>query len=91
MASSSEAFEKFSMWKKSCTLLRVTMGEANHPQRLVGTVLAAEEPLILFSLVEPREPLRLDLDGASFSVEERRVEVTRGDEDSLVFEEYPVF
>jgi hypothetical protein len=91
MASSSEAFEKFKIWKKSKTSLKVTMfvdGKAGDV--LMGKVFHVDpeashvglsNPLVMHSF------LNLDVEDASFSIEGSRLVATRNESDWIVFEE----
>jgi hypothetical protein len=89
MTSSSEAFEKFSIWKKLNTPLSVTVIERNQPEQVfLGRIDAIDSGASQVGiLVEPREYGTFDVDGAEFSIESNRVVVSRDDLEWLIFEE----
>jgi hypothetical protein len=89
MSSSTEAFLKFKIWKKSRTALKLTLvTKGERPEISRGLIFAtdAESWLVHFVPSGKRFAPRLDLNGSSFEVGNRVVEVIRG-EDFLVFEE----
>ncbi len=91
MASSSEAFEKFEMWKNSKTSLKVTLiVEGKTVDVLMGRIFCADaeasqvglsNPLVMHSFVD------FDVEDSSFSIEETRLVATRNESDWIVFEE----
>ena len=89
MTSSSEAFEKFSIWKRSKTPLKFTSYQNGVlMETLRGYVLktdATEE--IVGVLYEGERYASFDLEGAVFSVEPCRVVATRSKADWVIFEE----
>ncbi len=91
MASSSEAFEKFEMWRKSKTSLRVTLIVKEQPTEVVmGRIFCADPEVSQVGISNPlvmHSADSLDLEDCSFSVEESRVVATRNDADWVVFEE----
>jgi hypothetical protein len=91
MASSSYAFRKFAMWKKSRTVLNLTVfTDFGMPDIWLGSMTSVDEQqeLIEFADDATRDLRTLDLRGASFAVAERSVEVTRASEESrMVFKE----
>jgi hypothetical protein len=89
MASSSEAFEKFSIWKKRKTPLKVTVIVGGKTEVVFnGWILGLDSEAELIALA-----LRMhiwesfDVGGATFSVEPTRVTATRNESDWIVFEE----
>jgi len=91
MASSNEeVFRKLDEWKKSKTVLKVTVltkgGETNI---LTGLVLAtdAEAMQVGFAALPSRDIGALDLTGAVFSLGKRSLEARRSPDDSLTFED----
>jgi len=90
MASSTEAFRKLGSWKKSKTVLRVTiLTKGGMPNILTGMVLAtdAEAMQVGFAALPSRDIGALDLSGAVFSVGKHSLEARRSPEDILLFEE----
>jgi hypothetical protein len=91
MDSSSEAFEKLWMWKKSKTWLRVTVvtkdGTTSAKARICGADSSASQVVIAGEQVHSFSAF--DMDGAEFSVESKRVVATRNEFDWIVFEELP--
>ena len=89
MASSSEAFARFSTWKKDKTSLRVNVivnGETTDV--LKGSIFAVDPEASQVGIVLGMQNFRgLDVGGADFTVESTRVVVTRNELDWLVFEE----
>jgi hypothetical protein len=91
MASSSEAFEKFGMWKKAKTSLKATVIVGGKTiDVLMGRIFGVDpeasqgglsNPLVMHSFIA------FDVEDAEFSVEESRVVVTRNESDWVVFEE----
>jgi hypothetical protein len=91
MASSSEAFAKFEIWKNSKTSLKVTlivggnttdvlMGRLFFVDSDAGTI-GISNPLVMHSFAQ------LDVEDAEFSVEDSRLVATRNESDWIVFEE----
>jgi hypothetical protein len=90
MASSSEAFEKFSTWNISKTWLRVTVIERGQPEdalslRICG--LDTEQSLVGVVGKEPHSFGQFDVGGAEFFMEPGRMVVSRDDVEWLIFEE----
>jgi hypothetical protein len=89
MTSSSEVFEKFSIWKRSKTSLKVTSYRNGVlTETLLGSVLkadAAEERVGV--LHEGERYASFGLEGSVFSVEPCRVVATRSNADWVIFEE----
>jgi hypothetical protein len=90
MASSSEAFEKFSMWRKERIWLKVTVIERGQPEdvyslRVYG--LDAAESLVELTGETPRSSVQFDVTGAEFSIDSGRIVVSRDDMEWLIFEE----
>jgi hypothetical protein len=90
MASSSEAFEKFSQWKKDKTWLNVTVIERGKTaEQLFVRIGGVDEEASLVGITGKamHSWSNLDVGGAEFSVEPRKVVASRNDLDWLVFEE----
>jgi hypothetical protein len=89
MASSSEAFEKFSRWNNDRTPLRLTVIERGKTTEvLAGWIDAWDSNASLVSICWAKgEDARFDVEDSVFSVESGRVTVTRNESDWLVFEE----
>lgn len=84
-----EAFARFRLWRKSNTVLKVTMlVEGEEPQVLVGQITATDEDvgLVGFAILRSRRLLSLDVNDASFQIGKRVIEAQRA-EDRLIFEE----
>ena len=90
MASSSEAFEKFEMWKNSKTPLKVTVFEGGkNTGVLVGLVIVLDsdaEQVGISNRLVMHSFAPFDVEGAEFSIEPSRMVVTRNESDWLVFE-----
>lgn len=90
MASSSEAFAKFRIWKNSNTVLKVTVvTKGGKPDILRGWIFSVDEPNFLVGFALKDRSLRtFDVSDADFRVGSRIVEAERGEdgEDFLVFE-----
>jgi len=75
MASSKDAFEKFWIWKKSRTLLKVkaVTKEEPLPKVFTGAVVLPEEEFLRVSFLshDDRSPCTVDLRDCSFDVGER--------------------
>ena len=91
MASSSEAFAKFSQWKNDRSWLKVTEIVGGQTK---GTFSSArivafdpEAELVSISLEETRMYANFDVEDSVFSIEPSRVVVTRAESDWLIFEE----
>jgi hypothetical protein len=86
MASSSEAFAKFSKWKNSSTSLKVMKGEKS--KILYGRIWASDPTVSIVGFFETASDLLTELGfvGATFRVGRRSVEVECG-EDLFVFED----
>ncbi len=79
MASSKEAFDKLGMWKKSRTVLKLTMlTKGGMPNIFRGEIswLDADSEVVTFVESATRDILPIDLSGASFKVGKRAVEAT---------------
>jgi hypothetical protein len=89
MTSSSEAFEKFSIWRKSKTPLKVTSYlKGALKETIRGCVLKVDpESEMVGVLYEGERYAAFDLEGSLFSVEPCRVVATRSNADWLIFEE----
>ena len=90
MASSSEAFEKFSIWKNSKRPLRVTVIEHGKTSDVFDARIDALDPeasIVGICFDETRTFTQFDVGGAEFSIEESRVVATRNESDWLIFEE----
>jgi hypothetical protein len=90
MTSSSEAFEKFSMWRKERICLKVTVIERGQPEDVYSVKVRGLDEAE--SLVELRGGIQLsflqfDVTGAEFSLEPGRMVVSRDDIEWLIFEE----
>jgi hypothetical protein len=71
MASSTEAFDRFWTWKKSNTLLKVTVWEkGQEPITFIGSVVLPEEEAlrVTFADHEERRPVILRFEDCSFRV-----------------------
>jgi hypothetical protein len=89
MASPSEAFEKFSMWKDLSAPLSVTVIERDEPERMFPGRIDALDPdsLSVGIILESREFISFEVDEAEFSMEPDRVVVSRNNLEWLIFEE----
>lgn len=89
MASSSEAFKKFSIWKNRKTSLRVTViVEGTVEDVVVCEIFGVDEEASQVGIVRDKHWSRaIDVEGATFSVEPTRVTATRNESDWIVFEE----
>jgi hypothetical protein len=80
MASSRDAFSKFSMWKNSRTPLNLTVVTHGRVERFRGTIFHVDELDLLVGFADDatRVSKQLDFsgDGISFAVESGKVEVT---------------
>lgn len=88
MASSSEAFSKFSTWKNLDTPLKVTIIERDEPEIVLnGRIDFLDEAASQVGIISPdREFGALDVDAAKFSIEPGRVVASRNDVEWLIFE-----
>ena len=88
MASSSEAFSRFSTWKNLDTPLKVTIIERGQSEVVVSARIdgldESESQVGIISI--DREFGWLDVGGAEFSIEPGRVVASRNDADWLIFE-----
>jgi len=86
-----DAFCKFAMWKKSRTVLNLSvLTNFGMPDIWLGSITSVDEQqeLVEFADEATRDLRTLDLRGASFTTGERSVEVTRSLEESrIVFKE----
>jgi hypothetical protein len=89
MSSSSEAFEKFSIWKRSKTPLKVTSYlKGTLKETLLGSMFKVDaEDEMVAVLHEGERYASFGLEGAMFSVEPCRIVATRDESDWVVFEE----
>jgi hypothetical protein len=90
MASSSEAFEKFSKWKNRKTSLRVTMIERGETEVVFRVVIdALDEDASQVGILAPDERKygMFDIGESAFFIEPGRVVVSREDVEWLIFEE----
>ncbi|HZL25710.1 MAG TPA: hypothetical protein VFC39_04180 [Acidobacteriaceae bacterium] len=91
MASSSEAFEKFEMWKKSKTPLKVTaIAEGLATGEFVGKVIgvdSAASQVLLSNPLVMHSAVNFDIEESEFSIETSRLVATRNESDWIVFEE----
>lgn len=91
MASASDAFEKFSMWRRLKTLLKVTVMVDGKVERVFPSSLIfgldPEASQVGIGITATRSVTAFDVEDATFSVEETRVVATRNTSDWLVFEE----
>jgi hypothetical protein len=88
MASSTEALQKLGRWKKSSTVLRLTVFTKNElPDKYVGVVAAIDEERLWVRFVEvpSREALTLTFMGADFEIGKESLEARRGEEDAVTF------
>ena len=91
MASSSEAFEKFWMWKNSKTSLKVTVIVGGKTiDLLMGRIFGVDpeasqvglsNPLVMHSFIA------FDVEDVEFSIEGSRLVATRNESDWVIFEE----
>lgn len=91
MASSSEAFEKFYLWKYRKITLKVTVIVGGQVENVVVcTIFGVDENASQVGITTGRDWAQaLDLEQATFSIESSRVVATRNESDWLVFEELP--
>jgi len=90
MASSSEAFEKFSIWKNSKSWLKVTVIERGQPENVhsVRIIRLDEEPPLVNVIGRETHSFgEFDVTGAEFFWEPGRMVVSREDIEWLIFEE----
>lgn len=90
MASSTVAFSKLRNWKKSKTVLKVTvLTKGGKPKTLTGLVMAADEKamLVSFACLPSRDMARFDVTGALFKEGRRFLEAARSEEEILTFED----
>lgn len=90
MASSSEAFEKFSMWSRSRTWLNVTVIERGQPEHVLSLrICGLDEEQSLVGVVgrEMHSFGQFDVGQSVFSLELERMVVSREDVEWLIFEE----
>jgi hypothetical protein len=89
MDSSSEAFDKFSTWKNLKTSLRVTVIEKGETKDVLTCSLFAVDPVAsqIGIVLGMHKFSAFDVEESVFSVEPKRVVVTRNESDWLVFEE----
>ena len=91
MASSIDAFfSKLRKWKKSKTVLKVTVltvGKESHVRR--GVIFSVDEANFQVGLIEPgsKRGVAFDVSGARFLVGIKSAEASRRDGDLLVFQE----
>jgi hypothetical protein len=90
MASSTDAFEKFSKWKNSRTVLRLTVYERGAVDHFIGSInhVDFDGEIVGFTLDAARTFLPpLDLSGAVYTVEPFRVEAADRRIGKVIFEE----
>lgn len=90
MASSKEAFEKFRRWKKSRTVLRVTvLTNGGMPDIFIGGVAAVDEDSwqVSFAVSATRSFRLVSFMEASFSFGKRVLEAERPNGDRLMCED----
>jgi len=89
MASSKVAFDKFRMWKKSRTVLRLTVYERGTEDHFTGSIYHVDEEGGTVGLADEatRDMPVFDLREASFEVTARSLEAVRADSGKLVFKE----
>lgn len=90
MASSNEAFRRLGSWKKSKTVLKVTvLTKGDQPDILTGLVLAIDEEAkqVGFAILPSRALTAFDLTHATFEEGKHSLEARRTPEDVLLFEE----
>lgn len=89
MNSSSEAFEKFSIWKSLKTPLKVTVIVGGQTECVLSCVIfGVDEEASQVGISMGRHSAEaLDLEDATFSVETLQVVATRNESDWLLFEE----
>jgi len=90
MLSSSEAFEKFSIWKNSKIWLNVTVIERGQPEDVLPLrIIRLDEESSLVNVIgRVAHTFGLfDVTGAEFSWEPGRMVVSREDVEWLIFEE----
>jgi VCBS repeat-containing protein len=89
MASSSEAFERFSTWKNLNTSLRVTVIENGETKEVVTvTIFGVDSSALQVGIVSgTHKYVAFDVEGAAFSIEPTRLIATRNESDWLIFEE----
>ncbi len=90
MASSSEAIEKFDMWRKTKTSLKVTVIVGGKTTEvLMGRIFGVDSEAWQIGLSNPlvmHSAVAFDVEDASFSIEESRLTATRNESDWIVFE-----
>jgi hypothetical protein len=90
MASSSEAFAKFSIWKKLKTSLRVTIIERGQSEAVLSVLIdVIDEDESKVGILDPVERAYglFEVGDADFFIEPGRVVVSRDDVEWLIFEE----
>ena len=90
MASSSEALERFSIWKQRKTPLTVTVIERGQPEDVHSAIIDAIDPTasqVGICLPETRTFAVFDVGEAEFSIESDRLVASRDDVEWLIFEE----
>jgi hypothetical protein len=89
MASSREAFLKFSMWKNSKTLLRLTVYERGTEDHFTGSIYHVDELefVVGFSDDLTHSHIPLDFRRASFEIERRRLVAVDERVGKVIFEE----
>jgi hypothetical protein len=89
MASPEEAFGKFRTWKKSKTVLKVTLLTNGTAETFVGTIAAVDEVAEQVSFAIPADRCHqvVSFVGVTFLVGKRRLEAERGEENVLMCEE----
>jgi hypothetical protein len=90
MASAEDIFSRFWMWKKSHTVLRLTvLTKGGTPEKLIGEIAAIDEDAFLVSFVTRKKGdfRTIWLGDASFGLEDRVLSAERLTGDILRFEE----
>jgi len=88
MASSSDAFRMLGNWKKSKTVLKVTvLTKGGIPETLRGLIMAVDEEamLVTFASLPSRGMGNLDLRGTEFTLGKRSLTAARSPEEILSF------
>lgn len=90
MASSSEAFGRFSMWNQARRSLKVTVVVNGKTEDVLFGMIAgldAEFGLVGLAISDTRSFVRFNVEEAEFSLEPKRLTATRNESDWLIFEE----
>jgi hypothetical protein len=90
MASSKDVFDKFWRWKKSRTLLKLTvLTQKEPPETFIGAVILPEEDFLRVSFVDhdTRALRTVDFSECLFSVGKRSLLAERGEGESFKCED----